>query len=144
MRKFKIMKELFEKKRYVIDFLPKRVPADSSGQYFDVEYHLLNSNKHVDYKNRFVNVILKLMCYYDISILWEKWIDNPSPELIENIINTIMKNHSGSLEILFMDENTLMVFEWDCLYLAVFNPNKSMKKLMKNIAISEGLVVWRS
>lgn len=38
--------ELLEKSCYVIDFLPKQVKPDTGGQYFDIEYYLLNSEKH--------------------------------------------------------------------------------------------------
>lgn len=59
---------------YVIDFLPEQVKPDTGGQFFDVEYYLLNSEKHFSMKDRFVNVILKLMCYYHVSIQWKGWI----------------------------------------------------------------------
>lgn len=38
--------ELLEKSCYVIDFLPEQVKPDTGGQYFDIEYYLLNSEKH--------------------------------------------------------------------------------------------------
>lgn len=57
--------ELLEKTCYVIDFIPEQVKPDAGGQFFDVEDYLLkNTEKHCLLKDRFVNVILKLMCYY--------------------------------------------------------------------------------
>ena len=135
--------QLLEKPCYVIDFLPERVPEESDGQYFDVDYYLLNSSKYVMLKVRFVNVILKLMCYYHIKILWDEWIDKPDPELVENIVSEIMNNHSGTLDCFFPDENMLLVFEWDTLYLAVYNAPQRTHELMKQIAASEGLF-WRA
>ncbi len=67
--------ELLEKTCYVIDFLPEQVKTDAGGQYFDIESYLLNSERHFLLKDRFVNVILKLMCYYHVSIQWNGWID---------------------------------------------------------------------
>ena len=38
---------LLNKECYMMDFLPETVLQDSNGQYFDVEYYLLNSARHV-------------------------------------------------------------------------------------------------
>lgn len=136
--------ELLEKTCYVIDFLPRRVAPNEKGHFFDVEYYLLNSEKRIEMKNRFVNVILKLMCYYSTSILWNGWNHHPDPAMIDQAISEIMENHSGMLHVLFPDENTLLIFEWDCLNLSVYNPSNSMLALLDKIACSEGLFLWRS
>ena len=133
---------LLEKDCYVIDFLPERVPKNNDGQFFDVEYYLLNGPKYRIIKNRFVNVILKLMCYYHITIQWNGWIDKPNPEVIENAVLEIMENHSGTLNCLFPNEDMLLVFDWDCLNLSVYNPPEKTHDLFKQIAFSEGLF-WR-
>lgn len=111
-------------------------------QFFDVEYYLLNSKKYCTLKDKFVCVILKLMCYCHILVLWNRWIDKPKPELIENAVTEIMVNHSGTLNCLFPDENMLLVFDWDCLNLSVYNPPEKARRLLEKIAFSEGLF-WR-
>lgn len=90
----------------------------------------------------FVNIILKLMCYYHVAILWGGFIDRPKPEMIEQAVTEIMDDHSGTLNVLFPEENALLVFDWDCLNLSIFNPTENMKTLMGEIALSEGLF-WR-
>ncbi len=140
---FKKIDELLEKSYYVIDFLPQRVPKNNNGHFFDVEYYLLNNEKRHEMKNKYVNIILKLMCYYRASILWSEWNDNPKPADIENAISEIMENHSGTLNILFSDEDVLLVFEWDCLNLTVYNMTENMKKLAEKIALSEGFFCWK-
>lgn len=127
---------------YVIDFLPEQVKPDAGGQFFDVEYYLLNSEKHFLLKDRFVNVILKLMCYYHVSMQWNGWIDRPAPQTVEEAVNTIMDNHSGWLNVLLPEENVLVVFEWDCLNLSVYNPSEEIQAIMEKITFSEGLF-WR-
>lgn len=127
---------------YVIDFLPEQVKPDAGGQFFDVEYYLLNSEKHFSLKDRFVNVILKLMCYYHVAIQWNGWIDRPTPQTVEEAVNTIMDNHSGWLNILLPEENALVVFEWDCLNLSVYNPSEKMQAIMERLSFSAGLF-WR-
>jgi len=134
--------ELLRKDCYIIDVLPEQVEKDSTGQYFNIEYYFLNSNKRFEIKDKFVNVILKLMCYYNTAILWEKWIEQPAPEIIDKIVSEIMNNHSGTLNILFSGENTLLVFEWDCLNLSVYNPSEKIQSIIDKIAFSEGLF-WR-
>ena len=140
---FKKINELLEKPCHVIDFLPQRVPNTSNGHFFDVEYYLLNSKKRHEMKNRYVNIILKLMCYYRTSILWNGWNNNPKPADIEDAVSEIMENHSGTLNILFPNEETLLVFEWDCLNFAVYNLSESMKEIVEKIALSEGFFCWK-
>ncbi len=137
-----IIDRLLEKDCYIIDFLPKTISKDSNGQFFDVEYYLLNSKKYYIIKEKFVAFILKLMCYYHMLILWNDWIDKPKPELIEKAATEIMENHSGSLNCLFPDENMLLVFDGDSLNLTVYNPPKRVRQLIKQIAFSESLF-WR-
>ncbi len=136
--------ELLEKKCYVIDFLPQRVPTDSNGQYFRVENYLLNNFKKYGIYDKFVNVILKLMCYYHSMIQWNGVHDQPLPEITVSAVEEIMSNHSGTLNILFPDENVLLVFEWDCLNLSVYNPNEDVQRLMMSIVQSEGLFLWEA
>ncbi len=139
-----IIDELLEKPCYVIDFLPEQVKPDAEGQFFEVEYYLLNSDKHFLLKDKFVNIILKLMCYYHVCIQWKGWIDRPSPQKVEEAVSTIMDKHSGWLNILLPEENVLVVFEWDSLSLAVYNSSVEMQTLMQKIAGSEGLFWWKS
>lgn len=138
-----ILDTLLEKECYIIDFLPKKVSGDSNGQFFDVEYYLLNSEKHISIKNKFVGIILKMMCYYKISILWNGWIEKPNPQVIDDAISEIMINHFGTLNCVFPDVNTLLVFDWDCLNLSIYNPPKEMQCIFEQVAFSEGLF-WRA
>lgn len=133
---------LLEKPCYIIDFLPEQVEPDNGGQFFEVEYFLLNSDKHIGLKDRFVAVILKLMCYYHVAVLWNGWVDRPKPKMIEDAVREIMENRSGTLNVLFVEEDALLVFDWDCLNLSVYNPAEDVQSIMERIAFSEGLS-WR-
>ena len=55
-----LVEELLTKDVYIVDYLPRTVPQNSGGQYFDVEYHLLNSPRHTALKDKFSSVIFKL------------------------------------------------------------------------------------
>ena len=134
--------ELLEKDCYIIDFLPETVSKDSNGQFFDVEYYLLNSQKYHMIKDKLVCVILKLMCYYLILVFWNGWVDKPKPEWIENTVAEIMANHSGTLDCVFPEENMLLIFDRGCLNLSVYHPPEKAQRLLEQIAFSEGLF-WR-
>ncbi len=133
---------LLKKECYVIDYFPKQIPKTIEGQFFDVENYLLNSKKYNEIKDKFVNVILKLMCYYSISVFWNGWIDRPTPEMIDSIALEIVEKHSGTLNCLFKDEEMLLVFDSDCLNLSIYNPPVKSHQIIEKMALSEGLF-WR-
>ncbi|MCM1543121.1 MAG: hypothetical protein NC121_17935 [Blautia sp.] len=144
-RALEIIDGLLEQPYYVIDFLPEKVPENSNGQFFEVEDYLLNSKKHSEIKDRFANVILKLMCYYHVSV-WQNgfgFIDRPEPEVIVEIIRNAATDRSDTLNILFPDENALLVFDRDSLNLSLYHPDERMKALAEKIALSESLFFWR-
>ena len=45
--------------------------------------YLLNSDKTFLLKDKFVNIIIKLMCYYHVSIQLDDGIDRPSLQILE-------------------------------------------------------------
>lgn len=138
----KTMDELLEKECYIIDIFPEKVPENSNGQFFDVEDYLLNSEKYNAIKDKFVNIVLKLMCYYHMAIVKDGLIDKPSPEQVENAVNEIVVNQKAVLNCLFQEENMLLVFDRDCLNLSIYNPSKETHNLFEKLARSEGLF-WR-
>ena len=70
------------------------------------------------------------MCCYHVSIKRDSWIDRPSPQTVEEAINTIMDNHSGWLNVLLPEEKTLVVFEWDSLNMSAYNPSEKVQSFM--------------
>ncbi len=76
-----IIDKLLETPCYIMDFLPKQVPMNCGGQFFEVETYLLNHYDYCGLRDRFVGVILKAMCYYPVSVHWGKWIEQPTPEM---------------------------------------------------------------
>ena len=52
--KMERINELLEMPCFIMDYLPEQVEPDNGGQFFDVEYYLLNSDKHTGLKDRFV------------------------------------------------------------------------------------------
>ena len=124
--------ELLEKPYWIIDILPKRVPKDSPGQYFAIEDFLLKEQLE-EIKKKHINVILKLNCYMDITIDDEK---NPAPERIRDIML--------DRYIYIMLGDSMILSEPDDTHMTVFDPDEELLDLIKKIASSEGLFVWKS
>ena len=138
-----LVEDLLQQDCWVLDYLPRQVPADAPGQFFKVETYLLNHHEEFGLRARFTAVVLKLMCYHRVSVHWGQWVDAPSPDLVTEAIKTILDNHSGWLNILLPEEKALLVFEWDCLNLALYRPSPELLELMEEIARSEGLFLWK-
>lgn len=133
---------LIEMQCFIIDFLPEQVPVKCGGQFFKVENYLLNNYERYGICNRVIQIILKAMCYYPVSVYWGGWIEAPTPNQIAEIIDTIMNNHSGDVSLLFTNKDALLQFGWDCLNISIYNPDEEMCGLLKKIAASEGMF-WR-
>lgn len=136
------IENLLGKTCYIMDFLPEQVKENAGGLFFDVENYLIKSDKYTAFVEKFKGIILKLMCYYHTSIFWNKWVDYPQPEKVAEIISEMSEHHSGTLNVLFPQESTLLVFEWGDLNLSVYNPPEQVQTIMKKLASSEGLF-WR-
>ena len=103
-----IIDKLLETPCYIMDFLPKQVPMNCGGQFFEVETYLLNHYDYCGLRDRFVGVILKAMCYYPVSVHWGKWIEQPTPEQVTKIIDTILESHSGDVLLLIIFAATIL------------------------------------
>ena len=128
---------------YSIDFLPQPIPPAALSQFRTIQHHLLNSEKRQEIKNRIVNILLKLLCFFPACVLWDGWKEQPSPQLIEQAVDTVMENHSGSLYLLFWQEESLLVFEWDALSLSLYHPSQQLLDLAQTIARSEGFFLYQ-
>ena len=124
------IEELLEKPYWIIDILPKQVPKDSLGQYFAIEDFFLKEQL-TEIKKKHIDVILKLNCYVDISIDGEK---NPAPERIRDIM---MERY-----VYIMLGDSMILSEPDDTHMTVFNPDKELMNLIREISSSEGLFVW--
>ncbi len=117
---------------WIIDILPKQVPADSGGQYFAVEEYFLQESQRSIIKQKHANMILKLNCYKDIFIEGEM---NPKPK---NIVKAIKARH---IDVILDD--TLITSEPDDTYMTVYNASGDLLELLRKISFSEGLFVWQ-
>lgn len=133
MRKMSI-DELLQKPYWIIDILPMQVPKDSPGQYFAVEKYFLEEERLSEIKQKHIHVILKLNCYRDLSID-EETEKNPRPEYIAG---EMRKRY-----LYLMVDGAMILSEPDDTHMTVFNPDEELLKLLKLLASSEGLFLWK-
>lgn len=122
--------ELLQKPYWIIDMLPEQVPKESKGQFFEIERFFLESSRRASIKQKHINMLLKLNCFYQISIDGEV---NPSPERIVE----------AAMEHGIMVGEAIILSEPDELHMTVYNPDEKMVKLITAISLGEGLFVWK-
>ena len=130
----KTIDELLNTPYWIIDILPKQVPANSAGQYFNIDKYYLDEKRFEQIKQKHINVILKINCYKDISIDEEIEI-NPSIERIEKEMKTRY--------LYIMIGDSMILSEADDTHMTLFNPDEELLELVKEIASKEGLFVWK-
>ena len=135
-----LTERLLEQACWVIDILPRQVPADGAGQYFAVEQFLMTVPQLEDLYARFARLILKLNCYYDIILgSEEEWYEEPMPEhLWAKIIRCA---DGGYLNLLFPKEEALITLSGGDLYMTLYGSSKELLETVKQLAGAEGLFV---
>ena len=134
-----IINRLLETPCYIIDFLPQQVPKYCGGKFFEVEDYLLNHCESYGLRDRLIRVILKVMCYYPVSVYSNEWIKQPTPK---QVVEIIMENRVGDINMLFTSKDALLQFGRDSLNICIYNPDEEMSILFEKIVVSEGLF-WR-
>ncbi len=85
------MESLLERQYWVVDMLPKQVPADGEGQYFKIEQYYLESPRKEIICEKYTNILIKLNCYYDFDILFdERWHNNPTPHFLAECVSLVL------------------------------------------------------
>lgn len=137
--------DLLENPYWVVDILPKQVPKDSAGQYFQVEQYFLKQRALLCEK--FVRILLKLNCYLDIEVSedGDSWTLNPAPEALKQEIGACMNDGitNAMLYVFVKSEMTLIVIDKDCTYMTMYNPSEMLLELVRQLVVAEGLYVWK-
>ena len=130
----KTVDELLQAPYWVIDILPEQVPEDGAGQFFFVEKYFLEEKRLSEIKQKHINTVLKLNCYRSISIDEETAV-NPSPQRIAEEMRT--------RHLCIVTGESMILSEPDDLHMTIFNPDEELLNLIRAIAASEGLFVWK-
>lgn len=135
---------LLEKPYWIVDMLPKQVPAHSDGQYFRVEaYFFQDIGRRRSLYAKFARVMLKLNCYVGIDVRCSesRWISNPDPAFL---FDRILFNGEGerSVYVLFDNRESLVVLHDEDTNMTVYSVRADLLDLLRSLAASEGLFVW--
>ena len=121
----------------VIDILPEKVPAGAPGRYFAVERFYLEPSRYAGVRRRFADVVVKLYCYYDFSVLLgdaDAPLIDPEPEQLAAWIESA-KEHICML----VGEDALLVIGTDDLYITVFHADEPLTRRLELLAEANGL-----
>lgn len=132
-----IVESLLEKPYRVIDILPEQVSANAPGRYFAVERYYLEPSRYGDIRKCFAEIVLKLYCYDDLSVLLgdgDEPCVNPEPELLADRIVSA-KQHI----CLLIGKGTLLTIGTDDLYMTVYNADGPLEKRLELLAKANGL-----
>ena len=138
------IEEYLNKPYWVIDILPKQVPADDKGQYFRIEKYFLEHPQIDNIYRKFTNILLKLNCYEDIGVSYdgEDWITNPAPHELEAALLKCLADKQ-MFYIILKSADVLITVSGDDTYMTVYNPTEEVLELIGSSAGSEGLFVWQ-
>jgi len=138
------IEEYLNKPYWVIDILPKQVPADGRGQYFRIEKYFLEHPQIDNIYRKFTNILLKLNCYEDIEVSHDgdEWITNPAPHELETALLGCMADKQ-TLYIILKSADVLITVSGDDTYMTVYNPTEEAIELIGSLAGSEGMAIWQ-
>lgn len=138
---------LSERLYWLIDIMPKQVPAERGSSYFLLEEYLAQRPElKTGIYMRFAMLLIKLGCYYDIRICADGGEDivNPGAETLEHRIlecldpacpeKSLMRISAGLHAELTLDGGDT--------YMTLYEPEDNLLYLIKELAASEGLFVW--
>lgn len=125
------IEELLETPCWIIDILPERVSEDKAKEYAELEKVFLYTES---LKRKFYNVLMKFRCYFDFKVVM------PECDI------TAMKLWAlvGHKYLQIMVGDALLILDPDDMYMSLYNPSDDMLELVKMIAATEGMCVWRS
>jgi len=132
--------DYLEKSYWLIDILPKQVPANSRGQYFGIERYWLLEPQFSRICRKFASLLMKLNSYYEVSVTDASGTGSVSlqPESLEKMLTS-----DGAIYMAMDSENAMIGFNGDDHYMTLYNPSKELLELVSLLASSEGLFVWK-
>ena len=132
--------DYLEKSYWLIDILPKQVPANSRGQYFGIERYWLLEPQFSRICRKFASLLMKLNCYYEVSVTDASGTGSVSlqPESLEKMLTS-----DGAIYMAMDSENAMIGFNGDDHYMTLYNPSNELLELISQLASSEGLFVWK-
>ena len=144
-----IIEEYLKMSYYIIDVLPKQVPATRGAQYLKIEQYFLSHPQKDEIFGKFINVLVKLNCYEDMMAClpascqdssegeWQQFI-NPDAETLRKWMD------EGKLFFVVIENaDTMISISGDDHYMTIYNPDEEILGLIRLLVTSEGLFLWK-
>ena len=134
------IERLLDEPFFVIDFLPRQVPAGSGGHYFAVEEYFMEGPLIGKLYENFAELILKLNCYYDlITAAGEHAAEEMPPEKLWAEVTGC--TGSDFLNIMLPGEDSLITLYAGDLYMTLYHPSEELLETVRQLAGAQGLFV---
>lgn len=134
---------LLERPYWLIDVLPRRVPAEAAGRYFRVERYLLSRLESIC--GKFAEVLIGLSCYKELLVRGngDRWVRDPAPEELQDLFGQSLAAHSPLYVLIPAAEpGALLTFSGEDHYMTLYNPDEHLLELVRPLAAAAGLFVW--
>lgn len=142
------IEELQESKNcYIIDYLPMTMLGQ---EYFEIEKFFLK-NYIKDFSKKIVNIVVKLIGYYDAQIYLTEYykiqslypigqnIRHQSLFKIAEIISYIIENDTSSVQVIFNTSPYFLISINGGFSIAVYNTSEEQRQLLNALVTQENL-----
>ena len=135
---------LFDKPYWIVDVLPEQVPRDAPGQYPAAESYYLTEPQYSLLRGKYAQILIRLNCYFDLRLAsgdGEKWELNPAPRTLARAFAE--SGMTDRVLVLAEPGPSLLVWNGDDTWMTVYDPTPALLRLLRPLAASEGLFLWR-
>lgn len=140
--------EFLDKPYWIVDILPRQVPAHDGGQYFVIEEYLRDSAYLYEFYRHLARMLLKLNCYYELAVgpvASDARETNPRPKRLEALVRAcpLAEGDARMLAVEVPAEGACLVIDGNDLNATLYGPSPALLDDMRALAASEGLFVWK-
>ncbi|MCR4671761.1 MAG: hypothetical protein K5637_00800 [Lachnospiraceae bacterium] len=134
------VERLLEEPFHVIDFLPRQVPAESSGQYFEVEAFYRQEPFIAALYRKFADILVSINCYYSLAVpVGIRWARDLDPAQLYT--RAAECREPEYLNILLPEEDSLITLCGGDLYMTLYHASDELLETVRQLAASQGLFV---
>lgn len=136
---------LDQKRCWIVDLLPERVPKEAGGQYFAVDRYFRQPERRGALYRRFAELLLRLNCYSDLAVSFDggdSWSLNPEPEAFAERLTEL--DVGSFFRGIFPAEGVMAELDPGDTYLSFFDPEERLLARLRQLALSGGFCLWLS